>query len=64
MHHTRIHERGYRTALTKLAGTLPEPARGYLHASIADLQTLSSEGSGTLDHVAQAWFEGRVLRFD
>ena len=64
MHHTRIHERGYRTALTKLAGTLPEPARGYLHASIADLQTLSSEGSRTLDHVAQAWFEGRVLRFD
>jgi predicted DNA-binding transcriptional regulator YafY len=64
VHHTRINERGYRTALTKLANQLPEPARGYLQASIADIQTLSSEGSRTLDHVAQAWFEGRVLRFD
>jgi hypothetical protein len=36
VHHTRINERGCRTALTKLADQLPEPARGYLHASVAD----------------------------
>lgn len=64
MHHTRINERGYRTALTKLANALPEPARSYLHDSVADIEALSSEGSRTLDQVAQAWFEGRVLRFD
>jgi predicted DNA-binding transcriptional regulator YafY len=64
VHHTRINERGYRTALTKLADQLPEPARRYLHASVDDIETLSSEGSRTLDQVAQAWFEGRVLRFD
>jgi predicted DNA-binding transcriptional regulator YafY len=64
VHHTRVNERGYRTALTKLANQLPEPARAYLHASVADLETLTSEGSRTLDQVAQAWFEGRVLRFD
>jgi predicted DNA-binding transcriptional regulator YafY len=64
VHHTRINERGYRTALTKLADQLPEPARRYLHASVTDIETLSSEGGRTLDQVAQAWFEGRVLRFD
>jgi predicted DNA-binding transcriptional regulator YafY len=49
VHHTRINERGYRTALTKLANQLPEPARGYLQASIADIQTLGYSGlSGRL----------------
>lgn len=64
VHHTRINECGYRTALAKLAAALPDPARGYLHDAIADLETLSSEGGRTLDQVAQAWFEGRVMRFD
>ena len=64
VHHTRVNERHYRSALTKLSRQLPQPARRYLEASVADIETLSSEGSRTLDIVAQAWFDGRVLRFD
>ena len=64
VHHTRVNERHYRSALTKLSRQLPQPARRYLEASVADIETLSSEGSRTLDMVAQAWFDGRVLRFD
>ncbi len=64
VHHTRVNERHYRSALTKLSRQLPQPARRFLEASVADIETLSSEGSRTLDMVAQAWFDGRVLRFD
>jgi len=63
IHHTRVNERHYRSALTKLAATLPDPARRYLLTSVESIERLSSEGSRTLDHIAQAWFEQRVLRF-
>ena len=64
VHHTRINEPHYRSALTKLAAHLPDPARRYLLASVDDIGALSSAGGRTLDQVAQAWFEHRVLRFD
>jgi predicted DNA-binding transcriptional regulator YafY len=64
VHHTRVNERHYRSALSKLASALPDPARRYLLASVDDIESLSSEGSRTLDQVAQAWFEQRILRFD
>ena len=64
VHHTRVNERHYRSALTKLSRELPQPARRYLEASVADIETLSSEGSRTLEMVARAWFEGRLLAFD
>ncbi len=64
VHHTRINEPHYRSALTKLAAQLPDPARRYLLASVDDIGSLSSAGGRTLDQVAQAWFEHRVLRFD
>jgi len=62
IHHTRVNERHDRSALTKLAATLPDPARRYLLTSVESIERLSSEGSRTLDHVVQAWFEQRVLR--
>jgi predicted DNA-binding transcriptional regulator YafY len=64
VHHTRINDRHYRSALTKLAASLPDPARRYLLESVDGIETLSSDGGRTLELVAQAWFEGRVLRFD
>ena len=63
VHHTRTNERHYRSALRKLAADLPDPARRYLLASVDDIETLTSEGSRTLDQIAQAWFQQRVLRF-
>jgi len=64
VHHTQVNERHYRSALTKLARQLPQPARRFLEASVEGIELLSSDGSRTLDMVAQAWFDGRVLRFD
>jgi hypothetical protein len=48
----------YRTALTKLARALPEPARHDLLASFDDIETLSSEGRRTLVQLGRAWFAG------
>src|SRR5690625_2291664 len=64
VHHAQINEQNYRTALEKLARSLPEPARSSAHQSVADLADKSSENSRHLDQVAQAWFEQQVLRFD
>jgi len=64
VHHTRVNKPHYRSALTKLSRELPLPARRYLEASVADSETFSSERSRTLERVARAWFEGRLLAFN
>ena len=64
VHDTRVSERYYRSALTKLSAGLPQPAPRYLEASVADVETLSSEMSRTLEIVALAWFEDRLLAYD
>lgn len=58
--HTGIGERHYRAALEKLAKQLPEPARASLIASVERLEPAPEDR--ILDLVAQAWFQGRVLR--
>ena len=58
--HTGVGERHYRAALEKLAQQLPEPARSSLVASVERLETAPEDR--ILDLVAQAWFQGRVLR--
>lgn len=58
--HTAIGERHYVAALEKLARQLPEPARSTLTASVERLEPRPDDR--ILDLVAQAWFQGRVLR--
>lgn len=58
--HTGIGERHYRRALEKLARQLPEPARTPLIAAVDRLEPAPEDR--ILDLVAQAWFQGRVLR--
>lgn len=58
--HTGVGERHYRTALEKLANQVPEPARTSLLRSVDDLR--QGPEDRTLDLVAQAWFQRRVLR--
>jgi predicted DNA-binding transcriptional regulator YafY len=58
--HTGVGEPHYRSALRKLAAQLPEPARSALASSVDRLPT--SRHDRTLDLVAQAWFNRRVLR--
>lgn len=64
VHHAQINESNYRTALEKLARSLPEPARSSAHRSVDELAARSSLNSRLLDQVAQAWFERKVLLFD
>ena len=64
VHHAQINERHYRSALEKLAQVLPEPARNSAHQSVDELARMDSTNSRILDQVAQAWFEGRILRFN
>lgn len=58
--HTGVGDRHYRSALVKLARQLPEPARGVLLRRVDALA--ADAGDRTLELVAQAWFEQRVLR--
>ncbi|MDZ7801784.1 MAG: WYL domain-containing protein [Trueperaceae bacterium] len=58
--HTGIGERHYQAALEKLARYLPEPARSTLIDSVERLEPAPDDRN--LDLVAQAWFQGRVLR--
>lgn len=58
--HTRVGERHYRSALEKLSKRLPEPARSELLKSVDKLGP--SGDDRVLDQVAQAWFNGKVLR--
>jgi predicted DNA-binding transcriptional regulator YafY len=58
--HTGVGERHYRSAMTKLARQLPEPARGVLLQRIDRLRPAPDDR--VLDQVAQAWFQRRVLR--
>ena len=44
VHHTRINERQHRSALTKLARQLQQPARRFLETSVEGIETLSSDG--------------------
>lgn len=60
--HTGVGESHYRSALRKLAGQLPEPARTALATAVDGLST--GHHDRTLDLVAQAWFGRRVLRCD
>jgi predicted DNA-binding transcriptional regulator YafY len=58
--HTGVGERHYRSVLAKLADQLPDPARATL---VKSMDQLSPRGDGrVLDLVAQAGFQGRVLR--
>ncbi len=61
-HHSPTQNRYYRSALEKLAALLPEPARGIAAASAQDLKVRPGDDR-TLELVARAWFEGKVLRF-
>lgn len=58
--HTGVGERHYRNSLFKLANQVPEPARGALLKSVERLTPRGDDR--VLDLVAQAWFQGRVLR--
>jgi predicted DNA-binding transcriptional regulator YafY len=60
--HTGVGERHYRSSLIKLADQVPEPARSTLLRSV-ELLTPKSDDR-ILDLVAQAWFQGKVLRCD
>ncbi len=60
--HTGVGEAHYRSALRKLAGQLPDPARTALASAVDGLVT--GRNDRTLDLVAQAWFGRRVLRCD
>ncbi len=57
---TGVGERHYRSAMTKLAQQLPEPARLVLLERIATLAPALHDR--IVDQVAQAWFRQRVLR--
>lgn len=63
VHHTQANDPHYRTALEKLAQYLPEAPCRSLLKSVDTIATLPSEGSRTLDQVAQAWFQQRLLKF-
>lgn len=63
VHHAPTNDRHYRATLEKLAQYLPEVPRRSLLKSVDAIAMLSSKGSRTLDQVAQAWFQQRVLRF-
>lgn len=65
-YHSPTRNRYYRSALEKLAALLPEPARGIAVASAQDLQDLKVRPGDdrTLEMVARAWFEKKVLSFD
>jgi predicted DNA-binding transcriptional regulator YafY len=58
--HTGVGERHYRNSLEKLANMVPEPARATLLRSAEQLTPKGDDR--VLDLVAQAWFQGRVLR--
>lgn len=58
--HTGVGERHYRAALEKLAQQVPDPARSMLLAGVDQLE--AAQADRILDLVAQAWFQGRVLR--
>lgn len=60
--HTGVGERHYRAALEKLAQQVPEPARTSLLHGVDKLAPAPEDR--VLDLVAQAWFQGRVLRCD
>ena len=62
-HHSPTRNRYYRSALEKLAALLPEPARGIAAVSAQDLMVRRGDDR-TLEMVARAWFDGRVLAFD
>lgn len=62
-HHAPARSRYYQSAMEKLAQLLPEPARSIALKSAEDV--LSKAGSDrTLELVARAWLEGRILAFD
>jgi predicted DNA-binding transcriptional regulator YafY len=58
--HTGVGERHYRNSLEKLANQVPEPARSTLLKSVEQLTPKGDDR--VLDLVAQAWFQGQVLR--
>lgn len=65
LHHTKSNEAHYRNALRKLATRLPEPARNQLDRSLERHTSKIDEPSQrNLELVAEAWFSGRVLKFN
>lgn len=61
--HAPANNRHYREGALRLAALLPEPARSAALRSVEG-QAQRYDESQTLELVAQAWFEGRILRFD
>lgn len=62
-HHSPTRSPAYRSALEKLSALLPEPAREAALRSAEALQGRPRDDR-TLELVARAWFESRVLAFE
>lgn len=62
-HHAPVHNPFYLSALEKLAASLPEPARTAAWRSSEELRERPRDDR-SLELVARAWFEGRVLAFE
>jgi len=64
-HHTDVYSPLYLSALKKLAGVLPEPARAVAMQSADDIrQHRNNKSDRNLEFAARAWFEQKILRFD
>ena len=62
-HHSPTRSHHYQSALEKLAKLLPEPAQGLAFQSAEELRQRKLDDR-SLELVARAWFEGRVLTFE
>lgn len=62
-HHAPARNRYYQSAMEKLAGMLPEPARSIAFKSAEDVLSKSGDDR-TLEFVARAWFDKKILAFD
>ncbi len=62
-HHAPTRNPHYASALEKLAGLLPEPARSIALTSVEELYERPGDDRA-LELAARAWFEGRVLAFE
>lgn len=62
-HHAPTRNQHYVSALEKLAGLLPEPARNIALTSAEELHERPGDDRA-LELTARAWFEGRVLAFE
>ncbi len=64
VNHARMVDANYASVLRKLVQQVPEPARSRLAAAEDWLPARREKPSRTLELVARAWFESKVLRID